>query len=94
MKKADRPKPLRKITHVKASSKAERLKLRHCNFCHKYMDDLVCPIHKIQTFPNTYIKRFPRLGKADISARKAASRREPSDDLWYRNRPMQGGLPS
>lgn len=68
-----------------------RLKRRNCAKCHKLMDDPICPKCDCRTFPNSYIKRFPRLDPDVERAMRAAKPR--NEDLWMRVRPWQGGLP-
>jgi hypothetical protein len=73
-------------------TKQVRQKFRYCLECGLTMDDPVCPKHG-KTYMNSYyqFRRFPRLSPEDEAALRAP--RKPNEELWVRNRPVQGGLP-
>ena len=49
-----------------------KLKLRYCLKCGETMDEMVCPEHHTRTYPNSWIRRFPRYSKRTLAVMKAA----------------------
>ena len=71
---------------------APRLKVHYCLKCRETMDETICPVHGMRTYPNAQIRRFPRYSKAMLAAMKAIKEsRKRNEDAWV-TRPYQGGL--
>jgi hypothetical protein len=88
---------MRKTARSKATAKRTlidkpRHKLHYCLKCGKTMDDIVCPVHHVQTHGNSWIRRFPRYSKSYQAALKAAKKAEKKNEDVMATRPYQGGL--
>jgi len=78
----------------------KKLKLRNCPSCHRLTDSSVCAKCGKRTFPNSYIKRFPRLPKSPRKKTPPDPFETPEMRKARRleahavKKPYQGGLPS